>query len=193
MPRVKLFNEEEVLTKAMELFWKKGYHATSMQDLVDNLGINRASLYDTYGGKKSLYDQALQQYRNGGITWATQFFQNQPSVKTGIRVLLEKAVNDAVCDPDNKGCFMVNSVTELISDDKELKAIMENEQAAYENLFYNFLLSGEEKGEFAKGKDLKAIAGLIFILYNGIKVVTKIKSDEKSLLASVDAILKLLD
>lgn len=49
MPRVKKFDEKEVLEKAMELFWIQGYHATSIQDLVDHLGINRASLYDTYG------------------------------------------------------------------------------------------------------------------------------------------------
>ena len=54
MPRVKQFNEDEVLNKAMELFWKKGYNATSMQDIVDYLGINRASLYSTFGGKKNL-------------------------------------------------------------------------------------------------------------------------------------------
>ncbi len=48
MPRVKLFDESEVLNKATNLFWKKGYHATSIQDLVNHLGINRGSLYDTY-------------------------------------------------------------------------------------------------------------------------------------------------
>ncbi|WP_244210855.1 TetR/AcrR family transcriptional regulator [Tenacibaculum singaporense] len=54
MPRVKSFNEEEVLTKAMCLFWKQGYSATFFQDLVYHLGINRASLYDTFGDKKEL-------------------------------------------------------------------------------------------------------------------------------------------
>jgi TetR/AcrR family transcriptional repressor of nem operon len=54
MPRVKLFDENEVLNKAMNLFWKQGYSATSIQDLVSHLGINRASLYDTYGDKEKL-------------------------------------------------------------------------------------------------------------------------------------------
>ena len=59
MPRTKQFNEEEILKKAMELFWEKGFHATSIQDLVAHLGINRASLYDTFGGKEELFKKAF--------------------------------------------------------------------------------------------------------------------------------------
>ena len=51
MPRVKLFDENEILKKSMELFWKKGYSATSVQDMVNHLGINRGSMYDTFGDK----------------------------------------------------------------------------------------------------------------------------------------------
>ena len=177
----------------MELFWKKGYHATSIQDLVNHLGINRASLYDTYGGKKQLFDQSFRRYRTQNIEWIHTFFQSQPNVKAGIRKLLEKAIIDSVCDVDNKGCFMVNTTTELVPEDQQLQAIIQEEKNSYEKIFYNFLISGEEKGEFSKGKDLKAIASLLFILYSGIKVVAKIKPDKKTLLASVDATLALLD
>ena len=55
MPRVKRFNENKVLSNATELFWEQGYHATSIQDLVSHLGINRGSLYDTYGGKNNCF------------------------------------------------------------------------------------------------------------------------------------------
>ena len=63
MPRTKQFDEKEVLKNAMELFWEKGFHATSIQDLVSHLGINRASLYDTYGGKDELFNTAFETYR----------------------------------------------------------------------------------------------------------------------------------
>ncbi|MEL6975424.1 MAG: helix-turn-helix domain-containing protein, partial [Bacteroidota bacterium] len=64
MPRTKQFDEKEVLKKAMELFWEKGFHATSIQDLVSHLGINRASLYDTFGGKDELFNTAFESYRH---------------------------------------------------------------------------------------------------------------------------------
>jgi TetR/AcrR family transcriptional repressor of nem operon len=74
MPRVKLFDENEVLNKAMNLFWKQGYSATSIQDLVSHLGINRASLYDTYGDKEKLFFRAFEFYRKTNTEGITNFF-----------------------------------------------------------------------------------------------------------------------
>lgn len=63
MARVKEFDEDVVLDKAVALFWTKGYNGTSAQDLVDHLGISRSSLYGTYGDKHTLFLKALQRYR----------------------------------------------------------------------------------------------------------------------------------
>ena len=66
MARTKDFDENEVLTKAMHLFWSKGYNATSMEDLVSGLGISRSSLYDTYTDKHTLFIKALENYQQIG-------------------------------------------------------------------------------------------------------------------------------
>ena len=63
MGRNKDFDEEELLEKAVNVFWKKGYNATSAQDLVDALGINRSSLYNTYTDKKTLFTKSLKHYQ----------------------------------------------------------------------------------------------------------------------------------
>ena len=65
MARNKAFEPEERLEKAKCLFWQKGYNATSMQDLVETMGLNRGSIYDTYGDKHSLFLQCLQSYTEG--------------------------------------------------------------------------------------------------------------------------------
>ncbi len=62
MARHKEFDQDEALQKAMEAFWARGYEATSMQDLVEHMGINRQSLYDTFGDKHSLFLKALDRY-----------------------------------------------------------------------------------------------------------------------------------
>ena len=77
MPRTKAFDEQEVLEKAMELFWKKGYYATSIQDLVNHLGINRASLYDTFGGKKKLFLHTFSHYRTVNTQGVKDFLEGQ--------------------------------------------------------------------------------------------------------------------
>ena len=63
MARIKEFDENEVLERAKLLFWKQGFHATSIQNLVDHLGISRGSIYDTFGGKNELYEKALKVYK----------------------------------------------------------------------------------------------------------------------------------
>ncbi len=62
MARHKKFEREEVLGKAMETFWRYGYQGTSIQDLLENMGINRGSLYDTFGNKRSLFLAAIAHY-----------------------------------------------------------------------------------------------------------------------------------
>jgi len=193
MPRVKLFKEEEVLEKAMELFWKKGYYATSVQDLVSWLGINRASLYDTYGDKKQLFNKAFQHYQKTNTEGIQKFLQTQPSVKEGIYHLFKMAIEQSTTDPDHKGCFVVNTTAEMIPNDPEMGAIIKANKQNFEEIFYNFLLSGEQNKEFKPGKNLEAIASLLFTFYNGIKLIAKVEQDNTSLLHSVNALLTVLD
>ena len=62
MARQKEFDLDVALDKATQLFWEKGFESTSMQDLVDAMGINRASLYDSFGGKKELFEASMDRY-----------------------------------------------------------------------------------------------------------------------------------
>ena len=67
MPRAKCFDRNDALEKAMKAFWSRGYEATSMQDLVDCMGINRGSLYNTFGGKHELFLEALDHYGQNSL------------------------------------------------------------------------------------------------------------------------------
>ena len=193
MPKTKQFDQKEILDKATELFWKRGYHATSIQDLVNHLGISRSSIYDTYGGKKALYNQALNAYRTSSTAGVSTFLQNQTNVKTGLRELFFSGIQSSLTDPDNKGCFVINTTTEMLPGDPEIQSILEENYNTFEDLFYRFLRLGEKRWEIPEGKDLRTIAGLLFTLYNGMKVVAKVQTDQKKLMAEVDAVLALLD
>ena len=73
MPRVEIFNRDEVLEKAVRLFHNKGYNATSMQDLVDATGLNRSSIYNSFGSKKELYQQSLRAYKEQANKYCGRF------------------------------------------------------------------------------------------------------------------------
>jgi TetR/AcrR family transcriptional repressor of nem operon len=193
MPRVKQFNEEEVLTKAMELFWKKGYYATSMQDLVDYLGINRASLYDTFGGKKELFGKALCLYRTTYGDNVAAFLKAQPAVKIGIQRLFERAIDETLCDADRKGCFVVNTASTVTPAETEVQTALLENKTEVEAALYGYLSWGVQQGELSEKKDLKGIATLLFTLYNGLKIVAKIEGDREKMSKSVKAMLTILD
>jgi TetR/AcrR family transcriptional repressor of nem operon len=193
MPRVKLFDENEVLNKAMNLFWKQGYSATSIQDLVSHLGINRASLYDTYGDKEKLFFRAFEFYRKTNTEGITNFFDSETDVKKGFKRLFEMSIDESIKDTDKKGCFVVNTTTELVPGEEKIYTILEENRKTFEGLFYEYLKKGETAEQFKKGKDLKSIAALLFTLYNGLKVVSKVQSNKKELVNSVNVALTLLD
>lgn len=193
MPRVKLFKEEEVLEKAVELFWKKGYGDTSMQDLVDYLGINRASLYDTFGGKQALFKKALTQYRLVNNKMISAFLSNQTSVKEGLLKLFELPINASFNKGEVRGCFIVNTITELITKDEEIQTILVESKNDFEDLFYEFLKKGLENGEIAEDKDLKYLSSFLYTLLNGVLVIAKVNPDKKYLLSIVETGLAALD
>jgi TetR/AcrR family transcriptional regulator, transcriptional repressor for nem operon len=193
MPKDKLFDRDEVLHKAMELFWTYGFHATSIEKMVNHLGVNRASLYDTYGSKRKLFDESINLYCSLNKNGTQAFLDGQTKVKVGLRKLLEMSILDTIKDTDKKGCFVVNTTTEFVPGDDDMKKILAKNRSSYEKIFYDFLLMGQRSGEIPKKKDLKAIASLIYTLFSGIKVVAKTDPNRKKLLASVDMALCSLD
>lgn len=193
MPRVKSFNEDHTLEKAMTLFWEKGFSATSIQDLVNHLGINRASLYDTYGGKEELFQKSFKRYLNLKREKTRKFFESEPDVKTGLKKLFLLAINECVSDVDKKGCFMVNTTTELIPGDLEMVQVLAENKKNIETLFFDYLKKGESQGQIKEGKDLKSIASLFFTYYSGLTVVTKVEEDKALMRNTVMAALTLLE
>lgn len=193
MPRVKKFDEQDILERAMQLFWEKGFSATSIQDLVTRLGVNRASLYDTYGGKDELFKKSFKFYRKNNTESLREFLSNQPDVKEGLKLLFDKAIDESINDPARKGCFVVNATTELVPGDKEMHAILLENKKTFEQIFYDYLKKGEAENQFKSGKDLKAIASLIFTLYNGFKVVSKVEPQKEEMSNTISLALSLLD
>lgn len=193
MPRVKLFDETEVLEKAMNLFWKKGFYATSIQDLVSHLGINRASLYDTYGGKKALFERAFAHYRSNNTNQIKKYLSTQDDIEAGLKNLFKMAIQESDTDVERKGCLVVNTTIEFIPNEKDFVTLIHENKEQFVQIFHEYLQLGVEKGQIAADKDLRAIATLLFTFYNGLKVVTKVDFDAAVFSGSVDALLSVLD
>jgi TetR/AcrR family transcriptional repressor of nem operon len=180
MARTKDFDENEVLTKAIQLFWHKGYNATSMQDLVDALGISRSSLYDTYSDKHTLFLKALESYQLAGNAKINEIVDQSISAKETVIKLMELATNELVGDKQQKGCFMVNAEIEVAPHDQEVsKLVCQNEQQM-EAAFFKVIKKGQESGEIKNIQDALVLAKFIFNAVKGMQVTAKSSPDATS-------------
>jgi len=193
MPRTKQFDEQAVLEKAVSLFWKQGYNGTSMQELVDHLGINRASLYATYGGKRALFDLAIDHYRKQGQAALWKALEQLPSARAKLEYLFEQAIDDSVKDTDRKGCFVVNTVSESACPDLEVRAMLEENRINFEQVFAELILSGREQGEWSSSMNVADTASYLYAFYNGLRVVSRHQNERTYLEGMVRTALTVLD
>src|SRR5918999_3717922 len=106
MARHKEFDRDEVLQRAMEVFWSRGYEAASVGELVKRMGINRQSLYDTFGDKHTLYLAALDRYREVEGRKMFEVLERPGPVKRALRHLFEGVIDGSFCGGERRGCFV---------------------------------------------------------------------------------------
>lgn len=193
MPRVKQFDEAEILNKAMELFWEKGFHATSMQDLVSHLGINRASLYDTFGSKEALFQNAVEHYIEVSGSCIRTLFAEENDVRVGLKKLFDMAINESLCDLSKKGCFVVNTTTELIPGDAAIQEMLQKNRENMEAVFVDYIQKGIDKGQIDASKNAQDVGLMFFGLYNGLRVLAKVDPTSESLKKMATAGLSILN
>jgi TetR/AcrR family transcriptional repressor of nem operon len=193
MARHKEFDRDEALQKAMEVFWVRGYEAASINDLVKRMGINRQSLYDTFGDKHALYLQALDRYREVEGRKMFELLERPGSVKKALRQLFQGVVEGSLCDGQRRGCFIGNAMSELAGRCKETAAKTCSQLAASEEALYRALLRGKKTGEIGGGRDLRAVARFLYSSLQGLQLMAKATRDRKTLEDVVKVTLSVLD
>jgi len=178
MARTKDFDENEVLAKAIQIFWHKGYNGTSMQDLVDGLGISRSSLYDTYTDKHTLFVKALETYQTSGSSKVQKIVNSEGAAKDIIKKLLEFVTDELLGDKDQKGCFMVNAEVEVAPHDAEINNLVCKNDQQMEDAFYQVIKRGKESGEIKSSQDARALSRFFFNTVKGIRVTAKSTTDK---------------
>lgn len=179
MARTKLFDEALILDKAMNLFWEKGYNATSAQDLVDGLNISRSSLYDTFGDKHSLFVKALKRYRQERIDPVLNGLDSAGDVEQYIRDVFVAVKDEALNDACSKGCFMVNSAVEMAPVDPEIASIVHAIMIDTESAVAKAIEKGQKQGLFTTSHSAQSLARFIFNAINGLRVTVKFDTDKR--------------
>jgi TetR/AcrR family transcriptional repressor of nem operon len=179
MARTKEFNEDQVLDKAIEIFWHKGYNGTSAQDLVNHLGLSRSSLYDTFGDKQKLFARALKKYHDENYIKIKEILETATNIKETLSVIFKLAVVESLEDRITKGCFMVNSAVELAMHDADIAKIVNDNRKIMEEVFYTAVKKGQELGQISSKQEARSLARFIFNNYSGIRVLARAGERDK--------------
>ena len=179
MPRTKEFEPQEALDAAMELFWRRGYEATSMRELLDAMGIGRGSFYDTFGDKHTLFLAALDHFQEVRTFWADEVLRE--AGLDGIREVFRRTVDGLTEFEPRRGCLLANSAVELAPYDAEVASRISRYIGRTEDAFEGALIRAREDGEIPAGSDPKALARFLVNTLHGLRVLARAGSDRETL------------
>ncbi|MGY0024220.1 TetR/AcrR family transcriptional regulator [Streptomyces sp. cg35] len=192
MARPRTFDEDQVLDSAMDVFWRKGYAATTPQDLVDELGLGKGSLYNAFGGKRALFDRALTRYRDTQAVRLTELLEGPGPVRARIREALRLLVELDFTDSDRRGCMAVNTATELARSDPAAAETVRRMFARTEQAFLAELQKAQRAGEIDAARDVRALASLLLGAVIGMRVLAKTADGRAQVERVVDGLLDTL-
>lgn len=189
MARAKEFDPDTATEAAMQLFWCRGYEATSVDDLVRHLGIGRGSLYATFGSKHALYLRALDRYRAHAATHVVDVIRGATGVRPLVRQLLEGQVAEHVRDPERRGCMMANAAAERGGCDADAAWRVGASFAAIEDALAGVFDRARGTGEIAAEHDARALARFVVTTMQGLAVRVKATPDRAALQDSIEVAL----
>ncbi|MEU6422838.1 TetR/AcrR family transcriptional regulator [Streptomyces spiralis] len=194
MARTKEFDPDAALQSALELFWRQGYEATSMADLVEHLGIGKASLYGTFGSKHELYLRALDRYGQAQNPQLTRELSRPGPVLPAVRELVRRFAAEATAEATREqGCLITNTAVELAPHDRDATRRVESSWDHLETLLHSALVRARAQGELAGDRDPLALARMLLVLLQGVRVVGKASAAPARVRDATEAALALLD
>ncbi|MFI6738135.1 TetR/AcrR family transcriptional regulator [Nonomuraea sp. NPDC050451] len=189
MGRPKQFDPDVAVEHAMQVFWRKGYAATTPQDLVDALGIGKGSLYNTFGSKHALFEAALGRYRDSQASALIEMLEEPGPVKDRLRRTLRLLSEMDLADPDRRGCLAVNTAAELGRADESAAQLVRRMFDRTEDAFRALVEEGRRTGEIAADRDAQAIGSLLLNTVVGMRLLARVADGPDRLTRVIDAVI----
>ncbi len=193
MPWEKSFDEEAAVGKAMEVFWEKGFEPASMADLIAATGITRGSLYNAFGGKEQLFVKALQKYDQDNRCAILAEMEGIDDPKRAIAALFDGIVEETVADSRKKGCFLVNTASELMTHGEEVNHIVRRGLLEIEAFFRRNVEIAQARKQMPDSLEPEAVAKALVAMTAAIRLLGRGMYDESSLKSIAAQAQRLLD
>lgn len=193
MSRPRQFDRDVVLERAMLAFWRHGYAGTSVDDLLNELGLARASMYRTFGSKSDFYSAALRHYRHAEHHRFEQCIARGEGAIGAVSAILHLIVEQSVDQARPRGCFIVAATAERVPADADTTGQVADQLTGLDQMFTSLLDRGVADGELPEAFDARRWGRFLATAVLGLRTVATARPDRDLLEDIVGAVLSSLE
>jgi len=190
--RPREFKDEAVIDAAMEVFWEKGYEASSTQELCERTGLGKGSLYNAFGSKHELFEQVLRRYSQIGLERSIEILGRPIPVKERLRALFMWAIDMDFADPNHRGCLAVNVSMERAGRDPMVERTFGEYLQTLEKHIIAAIEAGIQSGEISGKHSAIKLAQLFLSSYYGLRVLNSATLNRDRALQIVESTLDVM-
>jgi len=190
--RPRSFDREAGLDSAIQVFWAKGYEATSIDDLTQQMGIKPPSLYAAFGNKHDLFMQSLDRYAETIGHTPTNAFLDETDLRRAIKALFDKTIQCATMPRKPRGCLLVSVATQMAETDPEVQAWMSRAYASRVSLVADRVAAEQEAGRMSRTPDAASFAKMVVSITHGLVARARVGSSRREISELADNYVDLL-
>jgi TetR/AcrR family transcriptional regulator, transcriptional repressor for nem operon len=192
MPRPPGFERDDVLQRATEVFWRRGYGATSVSDLVTATGLKPGSLYAAFGNKKGLFLEVLEQYHCDFLKSVDELLTGAPGPLRAIEMLFRDVAAKTLDDTDARGCLAVNTLLEMAHHDEDVVSNLQNGNERLRTKLKGLLDAAQAEGALNQTADTSQLSAFLLNNLWGMRVLCKSRPTAAALDGIVNGVLSAL-
>ncbi len=192
MARPQEFNTDDALHQALDVFWRKGYEATSLADLLEAMDISKSSLYGTFGGKRELFITAFDAYREERTIEMHQIL-GKGLARESINQFFKKIILDAGKGDSSRGCMSINQAVEMAPHDLEIRERVFDDFSRIETALTEAIKRGQLEGSIKNNSKPNDVAKLLVMAFPGLQVMARAAGNSKKVEGQLKLLLSILD
>ena len=193
MARTREFDEDEVIEEAMQVFWRRGYRATSLHDLLGAMALSKSSFYGAFRTKRDLLLTALRRYAESGMSGLIAPLLRPDASRPAIEETLAIMVRHARSAAGRRGCLVNNTLGEVAPHDPVVLAATRGVLRQLETILTTVVARGQARGEITSEESARALARFLANTFGGLNLAAKARPDRATLDDVVRVTLRALD
>jgi len=188
--RPRSFDRDEALERAMDVFWRQGYQATSLSDLTAAMGINPPSLYAAFGDKEHLFLAAVERYESLGHGSAGCILEEAPTARDAVELILKETASELTKPSQPKGCMLITAATNCSAESAHIQRALAKRRAEQKKHLKDRIAKGVANGELPRGADAGALADFYTTVLTGMSMQARDGATRKTLLATAETAMR---